>query len=86
MDQMTHSRQTPAPDDATKLRIRGKRMLELATRAYGEQHPDFARLLTRLAAEVFAHAEDAEKSYVPYPARVDGSRRPIAHDGAMARR
>jgi hypothetical protein len=64
-----------AADDASTLRRRGKRMLELATRAYCEQHHDFARLLTRLATEVFAHAKDVEKNYVPYPARLDASRR-----------
>jgi hypothetical protein len=37
-------------------------MLELATRAYCEQHYDFARLLTQLATEVFAHARDVEES------------------------
>jgi hypothetical protein len=45
------------------------------TRAYCEQHHDFARLLTRLATEVFAHAKDVEKNYVPYPARLDALRR-----------
>lgn len=35
-----------AERDAEQLRNRGKRMLELATRAYCEQHYDFARLLT----------------------------------------
>jgi hypothetical protein len=37
-------------------------MLELATRAYCEQHYDFARLLTQLATEVFAHGRDVEES------------------------
>src|SRR5215472_6945966 len=60
--QMTHSSRMPGTNDASKLRARGKRMLELATRAYCEQHSDFARLFTRLAMEVFAHAKDVEKS------------------------
>ncbi len=51
-----------AERDAEQLRNRGKRMLELATRAYCEQHYDFARLLTQLATEVFAHARDVEES------------------------
>jgi hypothetical protein len=38
-------------------------MLELATRAYCEQHYDFARLLTQPATEVFAHARDVEESH-----------------------
>ena len=79
MDQMTYSRQMPAADDASKLRTRGKRMLELATRANCEQHYGFARLLTQLATEVFAHANDVEKSYARCAARVDPSRRPRRH-------
>lgn len=75
MDQKTHSRQTRAAEDAGKLRQRGKRMLELATRASCEQHRDFARLLTRLATEVFAHAKDVERNYVPYPVRAEALRR-----------
>ena len=51
----------PAIDDADQLRNRGKRMLELATRAHCEQNHDFARLLTQLAIEVFAHARDLEE-------------------------
>jgi hypothetical protein len=64
----------PGTNDVSKLRARGKRMLELATRAYCEQHRDFARLFTRLATEVFAHAKDVEKSCAPYPARVGATR------------
>jgi hypothetical protein len=75
MGQKTHSRQTPAAEEAGKLRRRGRRMLELASRAYCEQHRDFARLLTRLATEVLVHAKGVEKSCVPYPARVDALRR-----------
>jgi hypothetical protein len=64
MDQMTsQSRQMTAFRDARELRTRGERMLELATRAYCEQRYDFARLLTRLATEVFAHARDVEESH-----------------------
>jgi hypothetical protein len=63
MDQMTYqARQTEAASDVRELRTRGERMLELATRAYCEQHYDFARLLTQLATEVFAHARDVEES------------------------
>jgi hypothetical protein len=76
---MTYSGESPMTDDASKLRTRGKRMLELATRAYCEQHYDFARLLTQLATEVFAHAKDVEKSYAPCAVRVDSSRRPGRH-------
>jgi HEPN domain-containing protein len=75
MDEMTHSGQIAAPEDASKLRTRGRRMLELATRAYCEQHYDFARLFTRLAAEIFAHAKIVEQSYAPCRVRVDRSRR-----------
>jgi len=56
--------------DAGQLRVRGKRMLELAARAYCEQHYDFARLLTQLATEVFAHARDVEGSRALCPAAV----------------
>ena len=73
MDEKTYSEQITASEDAGKLRTRGKRMLELATRAYCEQHYDFARLLTRLATEVFAHAKIVEQSYVPCRVRVDPS-------------
>lgn len=69
MDQVTYRlrEMTPA-SEAGQLRRRGKRMLELATRAYCEQHYDFARLLTRLATEIFVHARDAEESRVsPVP-------------------
>ncbi len=63
MDQVTYqSREMEAGRDAEQLRTRGKHMLELATRAYCEQHYDFARLLTQLATEVFAHAREAEES------------------------
>jgi hypothetical protein len=48
--------------DADRLRTRGKRMLELATRAHCEKNYDFARLLTQLAIEVFAHARELEES------------------------
>lgn len=61
MDQVTYqSRKMTAESDAAQLRSRGERMLELATRAYCEQHYDFARLLTQLATEVFAHAREME--------------------------
>ncbi len=64
MDQVTYqSRETAAAHDAAQLRSRGKRMLELATCAYCEQNYDFARLLTQLATEVFAHAKDVEESH-----------------------
>ncbi|MFY9770747.1 MAG: hypothetical protein WAK67_13920 [Xanthobacteraceae bacterium] len=48
--------------DADRLRTRGKRMLELATRADCEKNYDFARLLTQLAIEVFAHARELEEN------------------------
>jgi hypothetical protein len=47
--------------DANRLRTRGKRMLELATRAHCEKNYDFARLLTQLAIEVFADARELEE-------------------------
>jgi hypothetical protein len=79
MDQVTYqSRKMTAARDAELLRTRGKRMLELATRAYCEQHYDFARLLTQLATEIFAHAADVEQSYAVCPAnsvRVRSARR-----------
>jgi len=75
MDEMTHLEQIAAPEDASKLRTRGRRMLELASRANCERHYDFARLLTRLAAEIFAHAKIVEQSYAPCRVRVDPSRR-----------
>jgi hypothetical protein len=85
MAQMTHSsRETSGTHDPKTLRTRGKRMLELATRAYCERHYDFARLLTRLvltrlAGEVFARAKDAEDSYAACAIRVDPSRRLVRH-------
>ena len=80
MAQMTHSSgETSGKHDPKTLRIRGKRMLELATRAYCERHYDFARLLTRLAGEVFARAKDAEDSYAACAIRVDPSRRLVRH-------
>jgi hypothetical protein len=48
--------------DADRLRTRGKRMLELSTRADCEKNYDFARLLTQLAIEVFAHARELEEN------------------------
>jgi hypothetical protein len=42
----------PKTSNAERLRVRGMRMLELATRAHCEQNYDFARLLTQLAFEV----------------------------------
>ena len=62
----------PAINDADRLRNRGKRMLELATRAHCEKNHDFARLLTQLALEVFAHVRDLEErreSRTAVPAR-----------------
>jgi hypothetical protein len=47
--------------DADRLRTRGKRMLELATRAHCERNYDFARLLTQLAIEVFTHARELQE-------------------------
>jgi len=80
MAQVTHrSREMTPTSEAGQLRIRGTRMLELAARAYCEQHYDFARLLTRLATEVFAHARDVEGSRALCPApvsrRLPGARR-----------
>ena len=64
MDQVTYqSREMAAARDAEELRARGQRMLELATRASCEQNYDFARLLTQLATEVFAHAREVEESH-----------------------
>ncbi len=63
-------REMTSASDATRLRTRGKRMLELATRAHCEQHYEFARLLTLLATEVFAHARDVEASRALCPAHV----------------
>jgi hypothetical protein len=54
-------------------------LLELAARAYCEKHYAFARLLTQLATEVFAHAQNVERSYAPYRVRVDPSRRAGRH-------
>jgi hypothetical protein len=72
MDQVTYqSRKMTAERDAERLRTRGKRMLELATRAYCEQHYDFARLLTQLATEVFAHAREVEESHALCAVPVD---------------
>jgi hypothetical protein len=65
MEQVTYqTREMAAARDAEELRVRGQRMLELATRASCEQNYDFARLLTQLATEVFAHARDLEQTYV----------------------
>jgi hypothetical protein len=65
MEQVTYqTREMAAARDAEELRARGQRMLELATRASCEQNYDFARLLTQLATEVFAHARDLEQTYV----------------------
>jgi hypothetical protein len=36
-------------------------MLELANRAYCEEHHDFARLLTLLATEAFEHASEMDR-------------------------
>jgi hypothetical protein len=47
--------------DAQRLRVRARRMLELANRAYCEKHYDFARLLTLLATEAFEHASEIEQ-------------------------
>ncbi len=70
MVQLTHlSDEKFATREANTLRARGKRMLELATRASCEQHYDFARLLTQLATEVFAHARDVEHAGVACAAR-----------------
>ena len=70
MDQVTYqASETAAARDVRELRTRGERMLELATRAYCEQHYDFARLLTQLATEVFAHARDVEESAACAPLR-----------------
>ncbi|HEX4239136.1 MAG TPA: hypothetical protein VHZ64_14510 [Xanthobacteraceae bacterium] len=80
MDQVTYqTREMAAARDAEELRARGQRLLELATRASCEQSYDFARLLTQLATEVFAHARDLEQAYVsvatPSLSRVPGARR-----------
>jgi len=46
-------------------------------RAYCEHDYDFARLLTRVAMEVFARAKDTEESYAAI--RLDDPRRPLRH-------
>ena len=55
----------PGTSDVERLRVRGKRMLELATRARCEQNHDFARVLTQLAFEVFEHAREIEQPHNP---------------------
>ena len=83
MDQVTYqsrevsaqSREVSAAREVEQLRARGERMLELATRAYCEQNYDFARLLTQLATEVFAHARDVQESHALCAAPSDGSLR-----------
>jgi hypothetical protein len=57
-------------------------MLELATRAYCEQHYDFARLLTQLATEVFAHAREVEESQARCAAPADRGSPPQRRHGA----
>jgi len=80
MAQMTHStRKLPGMQDANTLRMRGERLLELATRASCERHYDFARLLTQLATEVFARAKDVEDTYAACAIPLDASRRPMRH-------
>jgi hypothetical protein len=80
MEQMTHfSREIPATQDAKTLRRRAKRMLELATRACSERNYSFARLLTHLATEVFAHARHMEE------ARAECAARPRGKPGARRR-
>ena len=85
MAQMTHSsREKPGMQEAKTLRSRGRHLLELATRASCERHYDFARLLTRLAMEVFARAKDVEESDVDEsyaPIHVNVSRRSARHRG-----
>ena len=51
----------PAVNGAEQLRVRGKRMLELATRAHCEKNDYFASLLTQLAVDLFAHAKEFEE-------------------------
>jgi hypothetical protein len=53
----------PGMSHVKRLRARGKRMLELATRAHCEQNHDFARVLTQLAFEVFEHAREIEQPH-----------------------
>jgi hypothetical protein len=61
MTEMTYrSREIAANSDVARLRIRGTRMLELATRAHCEQNYNFSRLLTQLADEVFTQARELE--------------------------
>lgn len=61
MAEMTYrSREMAASSDVARLRIRGRRMLELASRAHCEQNYNFSRLLTQLADEVFTHARELE--------------------------
>jgi len=65
MAQVTYQSRETATRDTEEVRTRGERMLELATRAYCEQNYNFARLLTQLASEVFAHARNVEESHAP---------------------
>jgi len=51
----------PDLSNADRLRLRAKRMIELADRAYCEGNYDFARLLTQLAEEVLNHASEMQK-------------------------
>jgi hypothetical protein len=61
MAAMTYrSREIAVSSDVARLRIRGERMLELATRAHCEQNYNFSRLLIQLADEVFTQARELE--------------------------
>jgi hypothetical protein len=53
--------------DAERLRLRAKRMLEMANRAYCAKKYDFARLFVQLANEVLEHATELEQSPEPHP-------------------
>jgi hypothetical protein len=44
--------------DATKMRQRASRLLDLATRSRCEGRPDYAKLLTDIATEILEHARD----------------------------
>jgi len=44
-------------NDVAKMRQRANRLLDLATRSHCEGRPDYASLLTNLAAEMLERAE-----------------------------
>jgi len=85
MAQVTYQSREMATRDAEQLRTRGERMLELATRAYCEQNYNFARLLTQLASEVFAHARNVTPHMPLLPPAGCDRGGDIAHNDVMRR-